>query len=128
MAELQVLFHNPESLTDDDLSSIRNKVRIHHAVQFGTGLGGFFVAIQYTRRNVYLAPSFLASYFVGDHVARLVNNSTPWSLSQEHDPVIMNAFETKFLRNTQNASGYGNNSLNAANHNNMPNARYKKPY
>ena len=128
MAELQVLFHNPESLDDADLKAVRNRIRLHKLVQLGAGAGVLGLAFRLTKNPYMLAPAFEIGYGLGNPLAKLVNNSLPWALSQDKDVEIMRAFESRYIYRTQNATGYGNNALNAASHTTEPNARYKKPY
>ena len=130
MAELQVLFHNPESLSDNDLSSIRNKIRIHKTLQYGTGAAAVLIGMRYTKTQAVpmLGAFFLTGYFAGNTIAKMINVSTPWALSQDHDTDIMKAFEQRYANKSLNLAGYGNNSLLAANNISNASARYKKPY
>ena len=116
MSEISVLFHNPESLDDSDLSVVRRRIRTHKTIMFGSGLAALGLTYQYTRNQWLCAPAFLVGYFAGNPVAKYVDYTRPWGLSQERDSEIARAFDQKYLTRAFFTQGFGNNSLNAGQH------------
>ena len=53
MADYMALFHNPESFSDSDLSSMRNKIRLHKMFLLTTTVG--FMAIPFLMGKPHLA-------------------------------------------------------------------------
>ena len=127
MAEFQVLFHNPDSLSDRDLSAVKNKIRLHKLTMLATGAGAAGAGFLLTKKPSYLAGLFIIGYAAGNPVGKLLNNMR-WSLQQPLDSEIATAFETRYMNKSLNLCGYGNNSVTAAGNIQENNARYKKPY
>ena len=127
MADLRTLFHNPESLSDSELRSIKRQMQFTRVPQpVGLAIGA---AIGFQRtKSLYRAAPFAVVGLIG---GSMISNFIPGkfsSLSQPVDEEIMAAFEQKYVDRSLNASGYGNNALNAASHTKDPSAEYKKPY
>ena len=128
MSEIEVLFHNPESLSDRDLSSVRTKMRMYKLIQL-SGLGaGIGLGLMRSRKPIIVAPLAIAGGLVGNALGRIYITNTPWVLSESQDKPITNAFINRYLVRSYNMCGYGDSSLTAAEHTSRPNASYKKPY
>ena len=102
MTEMQVLFHNPESLSDADLRAVRQKLRFHNFMQLGMGGVATLGAMRFTRCNMTLAGVFVGSYIASDFLARCFNNTLPWALSEPRDQQIIRAFDQRYVNKTLN--------------------------
>ena len=139
MADLQVLFHNPEALSDRDLKSMKMRMRLQRLFPYCTAgaFGGamFFLDTSIFRRSMcYMRIGALAftGFIVGATYSYNVNLKSLSGYSEEaqenFDPEILNAFENKYVQRSLNAAGYGNNALNLASHTKEISAFSKKPY
>ena len=128
MSELEVLFHNPDSLDDRELRSVRNKMRMYKFINFA-GLGaGVSLGLAFTRQRWALLPFGFAGAVVGNVFAKQYLASAPWALSQPNDKVILDAFTKRYILKTYNMALYTDNSLTAAQHTSVKKAQYQKPY
>ena len=123
-----MLFHNPESLDDGELKAVRRKINMAKLPQLaGLGLGAYLGIMRagYTRYAIKYGVIGLAGGF---YLSQQCMRMFPSSLNEPADRDILNAFEQRYVNTSLNASGYGNNSLNAASHTKDSMAYYKKPY
>ena len=129
MAELQTLFHNPESLSDSDLSSIRGKLWMQGWMPWFMGTGAGAVGFLTSNRCWMRASLFFGvGLTLGASVAYRMGSSSPSGYDAEMDKEILEAFEQRYVQRSLNACGYGNNALNLAQNTHNPNPRYKKLY
>ena len=90
MADLQTLFHNPESLTDRDLSSIKNHMRLQRMFPlistFGFGASMFLLDTRIFRKShCFFRIGVLSAFgfFWGINTApKLFNNRAPRGFSE----------------------------------------------
>ena len=140
MADLQTLFHNPESLSDRDLSSIKNHMRLQRMFPLvtaaGFGASMFLLDTRVFRKShCFMRVGLLSTvgFFWGlERATSLFNNRAPKGFSEvasdNFDAEIMGAFEDRYVARSLNAAGYGNNALNLASHTKDQTASYRKPY
>ena len=111
--DLKVLFHNPESLSDEELVAVRDKVAKQYLVPKLTGvIGGFAVyALEaailrraWCRRRV--AAGAFAGYLIGGFSVNQFVNTIP-RLEAERD--ILKAFDKRYTSTVLNTTGFGSN-------------------
>ena len=135
MADLQTLFHNPESLSDKDLKAIKTKIFSQRLTPFI--FGSSFLGLQWFYQsnilrkkycNITGAGVFLFGYALGGMYSYKMASGSLKGYDADMDSDILNAFEHRYVQKSLNAAGYGNNALNMASHTKEASARYKKPY
>ena len=111
--DLKVLFHNPESLSDEELVAIREKVAKQHFVPKITAVvGGFavFALEAAVLRRAWckkrVAAGALAGYLIGGFTANQFVNTVP-RLEAERD--IVQAFDKRYTSTVLNTTGFGSN-------------------
>ena len=131
--DLKVLFHNPEQLSDEELTNLRVKLEYQRSMPWVTAFfGGFSVYVLergimrcHRATNAYVAAAALAGFWLGNSSSQghtLLSNG----LERAHDRDIVNAFDRKYMNTVLNATGFGNNHINIADYSDSP--AYKKPY
>ena len=140
MADFQTLFHNPECLSDSDLSKIYWKMKVQSYFPYVTaGLGGaamFYAdSVVFKRSMCYMRIAALSfgGFMLGAFYSYgLMTNKSPSGYSEaaqvNFDSDIMKAFEQKYTERSLNAAGYGSNALNIGSHSKESSAMFKKPY
>ena len=139
MADLQILFHNPEALSDRDLKQMRMRMRLQRIFPYCSAgaFGGamYFLDTSILRRSMcFMRIGALAAggFLCGATYSYRVNMKSLSSYSGEaqenFDSDIVGAFENKYVQRSLNAAGYGNNALTLASHSKELSAIYKKPY
>ena len=140
MADFQTLFHNPDCLSDSDLSKIYWKMKVQSYFPYLTaGLGGaacvYADTVLFKRSMCYMrigAMSFGGFMLGAVYSYQIMTRKSFTGYSEgaqvNMDSDIMSAFENKYIQRSLNAAGYGSNALNMASHTKEQNARYKKPY
>ena len=135
MADYMALFHNPESFEDSDLSSMRNKIRMHKFFVLASVAG--FAAIPTLRGQVNchmrnsgygLVGLLFGSTFVNNMMGNSSVNASKYSQGVQDTIDLNHKFNERWVALTLNATGYGNNALTAQSHTMHVDARYKKPY
>ena len=128
--DLKVLFHNPESLTDEELLIVREKVARQYYVPKLTGLiGGFAVyALEaavlkraWCRKRV--AVGAVAGYLIGGFSTYNYVNSVP-RLEGEKD--FVQAFDKRYVATVLNTTGFGSNHVSIRDYSDA--SGLKKPY
>ena len=137
MADLQVLFHNPESMTDSDLSTVKSTLRMQRSAPllFAGAFGGAMYALNSKCPRVIqkTAVGALAGYALGGYLAytTLVRRSYGMyseSAQASMDKDILQAFEQRYVDLSLNAVGYGNSALTTEEQATNVDARIRKPY
>ena len=137
MADLQVLFHNPESMTDSDLSSVKSTLRMQRYAPwlFAGSFGGALYLLNPKSPRVIqkTAVGALAGYAFGGYLAYTTlvrRNYSGYSESAQAsmDKDILQAFEQRYVDLSLNAVGYGSSALTVADQVTNKDARLRKPY
>ena len=119
MSDYMALFHNPESFEDSDLSSMRNKIRMHKLYVLASVIG--FAAIP-TLRGKQCIPctafhGFLGLLFGSWTVNNVMGNgnvnAAKYSQGVQDTIDLLPKFNTRWVHFTLNTTGYGNNALSA---------------
>lgn len=126
----KTLFHNPESLTDNDLAAIRSKLWYQRrSAQAGALSGGFLMYVTQMavlkRSNPGLAQICLAS-FAGYLIAANGVNSSISVIKSSLDRDITHAFDQRQLRGALAVSGLLTHHTSHANSDD--NNDFSKPY
>ena len=137
MADLQVLFHNPQAMTDSDLSTVKGSIRMQRwaplllAGSFG---GAMFMLNQKCARVIpKTAAGALAGYAVGGYLAYTMLVRRSYGMYSESaqasmDTDILKAFEQRYVDLSLNACGFGNSAVNTQQQTKNRDARIRKPY
>ena len=137
MADLQALFHNPESFTDADLSTVKTTLRMQRLFPwaFAGGLGGAAYMMSLGHKQIYArtAVGAVAGLALGGYLAYTMLPRSQYHMYSDQardtmDKDIITAFEQRYVDLSLNACGYGNNALTHAQNGQYADARIKKPY
>ena len=114
------LFHNPEAFDDRDLSSMRNKIRMHKLYVFASVAGFAMIPTlrgqaQCHMRNAGFAGLGLlfGNMTVNNVMGNNRVNASKYSRDVEDTIDLLPKFNMKWIELTFNATGYGNNALSA---------------
>ena len=135
MTDLKTLFHDPDSLTDEELKALRSKLRWQMATPYISAAftGAFYHVCSHQffysgvlplRRQ--LPPVVLASFagfMFGGYAASHMGRSV---LNRPVDRDILIAFEERYMKNSLNVAGYNNNYISS--HSSADNTEFEKPY
>lgn len=128
--DLKVLFHNPESLSDEELLIVRDKIRRQSYIpKFSALIGGFAVyALEaavlkqaWCRKRV--AVGAVAGYLIGGFSTYNYVNSVP-RLEGEKD--FVQAFDKRYVSTVLNTTGFGSNYVSIRDYSDA--TGLKKPY
>jgi hypothetical protein len=127
--DLKQLFHNPDSLTDSELSKLRSKIRQQSWMPYFTGVfSGVFLGVI---DNQLLGKSLcgkriLAGAAVGYLIGANGANAYNTVLNRSFDREIVNAFDLRFIRHSLNVAGLTSSHTSLAH--NEDNHDFSKPY
>jgi hypothetical protein len=126
----KTLFHNPESLTDDDLAAIRSKLWYQRrSAQAGALGGGFFMYVMQMAVLKRVSPSIgqiCFASFAGYLIAANGVNSSVSMIQSKLDRDITHAFDQRQLRGALAVSGLLTHHTSYAN--SEDNNDFSKPY
>ena len=132
MADVSMLFHNPESFSDSELTSMRNTIRMQRITPWlftgALGAAGFLFNKGlpcWRQRLVMTAPFAVAGFVLGSTMSYKIGSG---SLKANDNREILQAFETQYAQKCLNAAGYGSNALNLATHLKVDSGHYTKVY
>ena len=135
MTDLKTLFHNPDSLTDDELKQLRNKLRVQMATPYlSAAFSGalyhvcssqFYAATHSSLRQTLprVGAVAFAGFLFGGLAASQMDRSV---LRKPIDREILIAFEERYVRNSLNIAGYNNNYISTRS--NGDNTSFSRPY
>ena len=128
--DLKVLFHNPEELSEEELSQIIQRLNLQRSLPwtaaFFGGFGAYFLDAAVLRRShdvKRVAAGAVVGFLLGAYSAYNVSGS---SLARPLDQDIINAFDRKYMTNALNATGFGSNYVSIRDYSNTNS--FKKPY
>ena len=128
--DLKALFHNPESLTDEELQHLSRKINIQRTMPwtsaFFGGFGLYLIDTGVLRRgscNRRIAAGAAVGFVLGAWGASQTS-TTITRITNEAD--ILNAFEKRYMTTVLNATGYGSNYVSSKDYSDT--TAFKKPY
>mgnify|MGYP000379605618 CR=1 FL=1 len=97
MADLLTLFHNPESLSDNDLARVRRKIKRQTWTPWVTTAAFAGLASLKCRSPQVLGVAGVAGFLFGARLS-MYANPNPSGYEQVFDKDIMDAFENRYIR------------------------------
>ena len=139
MSDQSLLFHNPETLSDGDLSIVKGRMRVQRYMGWmSAGILGFsmFAYDLGIRRASFCWLRVALATVAGFGLTGLASHKITWTKKRlfsqpavdQMDDELLCSMDKKFAEKAMNASGYGNNSLRAAIHMTHSNIHSRKPY
>jgi hypothetical protein len=129
--DLKVLFHNPESLSNEELRKLSNKIMIQRSIPYTSalfaGFAWYLYEAAYLRRVACLKRAGvvgIVGFAIGAYYANSEFSNSISRLNSEHE--IVAAFDKKYLDTVLGATGFGGNYLSVKDYSDNP--MYKKPY
>ena len=135
MTDLKTLFHNPDSLSDEELKQLRTKLRVQMATPYiSAAFSGafyhvcssqFYAATHSSLRQTLprVGVVALAGFMFGGLAASQMDRSV---LKRPVDTDILHAFEERYIKSSLNVAGYNNNYISSRS--NADNTTFSKPY
>ena len=128
--DLKVLFHNPESLSDQELAHLRQKIALQRSMPWISAFFGgfsfyFLDAVVLKKSTCYrrIALGGLLGFVLGGVGSYNVSTSVT---RLEQDAEIINAFDRKYMTTVLNTTGFGSNYVSIRDY--SASTQYKKPY
>ncbi len=139
MSDQSLLFHNPEVLSDSDLSILKSRMRVQRYMGWMTAgiLGSSMLAYDLGIRRagfcwIRVAVAAVAGFGLTGLASHRITFTNKRLFSQaavdQMDEELLVSMDKKFAEKAMNASGYGNNALRAATHMTHSNMYATKPY
>ena len=129
--DLKVLFHNPESLSDEELSHMRQKIALQRTMPYlGAFFGGFAtyalqtVVLKRMRAHwIGVGTGALVGFALGGYSAYQVKTTLTRVYS---DSEIISAFDRRYMNTVLNTTGFGSNYISVKDYSETQS--FKKPY
>ena len=129
--DLKALFHNPEDLSEADLSHLRDKIRMQRSMPWVSsiffGYGVFLLDRAIIKRSHDIKRIALGAFLgfaLGAYGSYHVQTSLPSGRKFDHE--IMNAFDRRYMTTVLNATGFGSNYVSPKDYSDS--TAFKKPY
>ncbi|TNV72014.1 hypothetical protein FGO68_gene9267 [Halteria grandinella] len=129
--DLKALFHNPESLTDEELNQLKTKIALQRSVPWTTatftGVAWYLFEASYLRKSACLKRAAVAGVLGFAIGAYSVNAGSSNSLPRlEGEAQIIEAFDRRYMNTVLNVTGFGSNYLSVRDY--ADTQVHKKPY